>query len=85
MKGNLADYARELTLSTYIPHIALDGLVRGVDNVRHDVFLSPKFTEVARLQKEVERPYRFDNLIGRAPQMQEVFTLIRRLASSAVN
>jgi DNA-binding NtrC family response regulator len=41
--------------------------------------------EVARLQKEVERPYRFDNLIGRSSQMQEVFTLIRRLASSAVN
>jgi hypothetical protein len=49
-KGNLADYARELTLSTYVPHIALEGLVRGVDNVRHDVFLSSKYTEVARLQ-----------------------------------
>jgi len=49
-KVNLADYARELTLSTYVPQIALDGLVRGVDNVRHDVFLSPKFTEAARLQ-----------------------------------
>lgn len=49
-KGNLADYARELTLSTYVPQIALDGLVRGVDNVRHDVFLSPKFSEAARLQ-----------------------------------
>src|SRR5882724_11321994 len=49
-KVNLADYARELTLSTYAPQIALDGLVRGVDNVRHDVFLSPKFTEAARLQ-----------------------------------
>jgi len=42
-------------------------------------------SEVARLQKEVERPYRFDNLIGRSSQMQEVFTLIRRLAGSAVN
>ncbi len=42
-------------------------------------------SEVARLQKEVERPYRFDNLIGRSLPMQEVFTLIRRLASSAVN
>src|SRR3954467_5166027 len=49
-KGNLADYARELTLSTYVPSIALDGLARGVDNVRHDVYLSPKFTEVARQQ-----------------------------------
>ena len=41
--------------------------------------------EVSRLQREVERPYRFDNIIGRSPQMQEVFNLIRRLASSAVN
>jgi class 3 adenylate cyclase len=49
-KGNLADYARELTLSTYVPSIALDGLARGVDNVRHDVYLSPKFTEIARQQ-----------------------------------
>src|SRR4051812_33859173 len=49
-KGNLAEFARELTLSTYVPHIALDGLVRGVDNVRHDVFLSSKFSEVPRQQ-----------------------------------
>src|SRR3954447_25385380 len=49
-KGNLAEFARELTLSTYVPHIALDGLVRGVDNVRHDVFLSSRFSEVARQQ-----------------------------------
>src|SRR3954454_45815 len=49
-KGNLAEFARELTLSTYVPHIALDGLVRGVDNVRHDVYLSSKFSEVARQQ-----------------------------------
>src|SRR5438270_9676725 len=49
-KGNVADFARELTLSTYVPHIALDGLVRGVDNVRHDVYLSSKFSEVARQQ-----------------------------------
>ncbi len=41
--------------------------------------------EVARLQKEVERPYRFDNIIGRSPQMHEVFDLIRRLAGSTAN
>src|SRR5437763_16732067 len=48
-KGNLAEFARELTLSTYVPHISLDGLVRGVANVRHDAFLSPACAEVARL------------------------------------
>ncbi len=41
--------------------------------------------EVARLRKEVARPYRFENIIGRAPAMQDVFALIRRLATSAVN
>ena len=41
--------------------------------------------EVARLRREVERPYRFENIIGRATAMQEVFGLIRRLAGSAAN
>ncbi len=41
--------------------------------------------EVSRLQREVERPYRFENIVGRSPQMQEVFNLIRRMASSSVN
>jgi two-component system response regulator PilR (NtrC family)/two-component system response regulator HydG len=41
--------------------------------------------EVARLRKEVARPYRFENIIGKSPPMQDVFALIRRLASSAVN
>src|ERR1700675_3579795 len=49
-RGNLADHARELSLTTYTPSISLDNLLTGVDNVRHDVFLSPRFTEVARLQ-----------------------------------
>ncbi|HEV2021246.1 MAG TPA: hypothetical protein VGQ94_01830 [Terriglobales bacterium] len=48
-RGNLADHARELSLTTYTPAIALENLLTGVDNVRHDVFLSPRFTEVARL------------------------------------
>src|SRR5262249_39255136 len=39
--------------------------------------------EVVRLQKEVQRTYRFENLIGRSPPMQEVFALIRRLAGSS--
>jgi DNA-binding NtrC family response regulator len=60
----------------------MEALVLAVDKALEERGLR---SEVARLQKEVERPYRFDNLIGRSPQMQEVFTLIRRLASSAVN
>jgi hypothetical protein len=33
----------------YTPAIALQGLTRGIDNIRHDVFLSPKYTELAHL------------------------------------
>src|SRR5512146_2591540 len=48
-RGSLADYASELTLATYTPALALQGLTAGIDNVRHDVFLSPKFCDGARL------------------------------------
>ena len=37
------------------------------------------------LRREVARPYRFDNIVGRSPAMQEVFDLIRRLAGSTAN
>ena len=39
---------RNLKLSTYTPVLAFEDLIAGIDNVRHDVFLSPKFTELAR-------------------------------------
>ncbi len=48
LRGNLADQARHLALATYQPSIVLEGLVTGVDNVRVDVFLSGRFTEMAR-------------------------------------
>jgi hypothetical protein len=35
-------------LATYRPSLSLEGLAVGVDNLRHDVHLSPKFTEAAR-------------------------------------
>ncbi len=41
--------------------------------------------EVARLRKEVARPYRFENIIGKSAPMQDVFALIRRLAGSSAN
>src|SRR5512134_648990 len=47
-RGNLADHAKNLNLSTYQPVLHLDNLMTGVDNVRHDVFLSPRFSEVTR-------------------------------------
>jgi len=42
-------------------------------------------SEVARLRDEVSRSYRFENMIGRSPAMQEVFDLVRRVAGSAAS
>jgi hypothetical protein len=47
-RGSLPEHARQLTLASEWPSLALEELVTGIDNVRHDVFLSPKFVEVAR-------------------------------------
>ncbi len=47
-RGSLPEHARQLALTSEWPALALEGLVTGIDNVRHDVFLSPKFVEVAR-------------------------------------
>jgi hypothetical protein len=37
-------------LSTYNPYLILEGLQVGVDNLRHDVHLSPRFVEQMRQQ-----------------------------------
>src|SRR4051812_6017692 len=47
-RGNLADQAKQLQLTQYSPEIVLEGLLTGVDNVRTDVYLSPKFADVTR-------------------------------------
>jgi hypothetical protein len=47
-RGSLPEHARQLTLASEWPSFVLEGLVTGIDNVRHDVFLSPRFVEVAR-------------------------------------
>ena len=46
-QAKLRDVASQFTLSSYLPQLSLHGLVAGVDNLRSDVFLSPKFTEIA--------------------------------------
>jgi hypothetical protein len=47
-RGSLTESARQLSLSSYVPSIVLENLVAGIDNIRHDVFLSPKFSEITR-------------------------------------
>ena len=45
--GNASDEIPPV-LTTYTPSLSLEGLQVGVDNLRHDVHLSSKFTETAR-------------------------------------
>jgi hypothetical protein len=47
-RGSLAEHARQLKLEKYVPEIQLEGLLTGVDNVRTDVYLSQRFTDLAR-------------------------------------
>jgi len=44
--GNGADFPK---LASYTPTLPLEGLQVGIDNLRHDVYLSPKFVESARV------------------------------------
>jgi hypothetical protein len=46
--GSLAGQARQFHLTAYRASISLQGLLRGVDNLRHDVHLSPRFCDAAR-------------------------------------
>lgn len=47
-RGSLPEHASQLELTSEEPSLVLENLVTGIDNLRHDVFLSPKFTEIAR-------------------------------------
>src|SRR5436305_13202344 len=40
--------ARQLNQTSYVPATTMEGLARGVDNLRHDVYLSPRFCEITR-------------------------------------
>ena len=46
--SNLADQARQFSLASYSPLLVFKDLATGVDNLRHDVYLSPQFSEIAR-------------------------------------
>jgi hypothetical protein len=48
--GRSAEEALPPQLGSYIPKLTLADLQLGVDNLRHDVHLSPKFVEQVRLQ-----------------------------------
>jgi DNA-binding NtrC family response regulator len=41
--------------------------------------------ELARLKKQLARPYRLDDVVGKSPGMQELFALVQRLSTSAAS
>ena len=69
------------------PSIALEGLAVGVDNLRHDVSLSPKFVEAARAQimRLIVRHGELEGLLSaEAPQKTQQAPAWMRKAAAAV-
>src|SRR6516164_1343664 len=64
--GGAPDKPELPNLSTSTPFVSLEGLTVGVDNLRHDVVLSPKFVELARAQiaRLVARHGEVEGLLG---------------------
>lgn len=58
-----------MSLSTYTPALTLSDLQLGVDNIRHDVWLSPKMCEVARfhLGKLVAKHGQVEDMVAEDP------------------
>src|SRR6266852_9351162 len=48
--GRAPEQVHPPRLSSYTPKLTLEDLQLGVDNLRHDVHLSPRFVEQARLR-----------------------------------
>ena len=69
--GGSSDKPALPNLSASTPYVSLEGLIVGVDNLRHDVVLSPRFVELARAQiaRLIARHGELEGLLGaEAPQ-----------------
>jgi hypothetical protein len=67
-------------LATASPSISLEGITVGVDNLRHDVVLSPKFVELTRAQisRLIARHGELEGLLGsEMPQASQAPSWIR--------
>ena len=74
-------------LSASTPYVALEGLMVGVDNLRHDVVLSPGFVELARAQiaRLIARHGELEGLLGaEAPQPTQAPSWLRAQAGKPV-
>lgn len=78
--GSEPEKAPPPTLTASTPFVALEGLSVGVDNLRHDVVLSPRFVELARAQiaRLIARHGEIDGLLGaEAPQQTQAPSWMR--------
>src|SRR5271169_2012542 len=74
------------TLIASTPFVSLEGLSVGVDNLRHDVLLSPRFVEVARAQiaRQIARHGELEGLLAaEAPSAMAGPSWMRNLAGKA--
>ena len=70
-------------LSASTPFVSLEGLMVGVDNLRHDVVLSPRFVELARAQitRLIARHGELEGLLGaEAPTVSQAPSWMRQQA-----
>ena len=73
--GGAPDKPELPNLSTSTPFVSLDGLSVGVDNLRHDVVLSPKCVDLARAQiaRLIARHGELEGLLdAEAPQTTQI-------------
>jgi len=82
--GTLSEHAQQTQLSSYQPSIQLENLVRGVDNIRHDVALSARFMESTRnhIFRLITRHGQIEPLVDDAPTDSRPLTRVRLPVSS---
>src|SRR6266487_558055 len=78
--GGAPDKPELPNLAASTPFVSLEGISVGVDNLRHDVLLSPRFVELARAQiaRLIARHGEVEGLLGaEAPQSSQAPSWLR--------
>src|SRR5579871_1108001 len=85
--GGAPEKAAPPSLAASTPYVSLEGLAMGVDNLRHDVRLSPRFAEVARahIARLIARNGEVEGLLAAdVPQTSQGPSWMRNLAGKSV-
>src|SRR5579872_2648614 len=84
--GGAPDKPALPNLAASTPFVSLEGISVGVDNLRHDVLLSPRFVELARVQiaRLIARHGDLEDLVGGdTPTVSQAPSWIRSQAAKA--